>query len=289
MSEALPLLDSATALGRLRGKTDLYRRLLQQAEPHRDAATRLEAAWNRSDWAEVTGIAHRLAGVAASLGAERLCVLARRIEQEASDGVPDTILLPWFSTVLSDTFAAMDAYLDQEAQASATAESWCQVRQTVQMLELAAGQIHVAMRDSSVSVEVLMGAFSTMVAQLQGLEARFREQGEGLGAGGYQVSAAMDEALMALQFYDRLAQRLEHVEQSLGHLGELLANPERVASPPAWNELQEAIRSRYTTEEERIMFAAVMGGMPVTEAIAHYKETVLARTGSDGSSEVELF
>ena len=215
----------------------------------------------------------------------------RQVEQEASAGTPDAALLPRLTQVLADTFSCIDAYLGRAAEASAAAESWCQVRQTVLMLELAAAQIHVAMRDSSLSVEALMGAFTTMVERLQGLEARIRinQQDEELGDGVHQVSAAMDEALMALQFYDRLAQRLEHVEHGLGHLAELLASPERVASPPAWSGLQEEIRSRYTTEEERIMFAAVMGGMPVAEAIAHYKETVLTRTGNDGSSEVELF
>lgn len=291
MSQSLPLLDSATALGRIRGKVELYRRLLEQAEPHRDAASRLEAAWQQSDWAQVAQISHRLAGVAASLGAERLCAVGRQVEQDASAGTPDAALLPRLTQVLADTFSCIDAYLGRAAEASAAAESWCQVRQTVLMLELAAAQIHVAMRDSSLSVEALMGAFTTMVERLQGLEARIRvnEQDEELGDGVHQVSAAMDEALMALQFYDRLAQRLEHVEHGLGHLAELLASPERVASPPAWSGLQEEIRSRYTTEEERIMFAAVMGGMPVAEAIAHYKETVLTRTGNDGSSEVELF
>lgn len=291
MSQSLPLLDTGTALGRIRGKVELYRRLLEQAEPHRDAASRLEAAWNDSDWAQVVQISHRLAGVAASLGAERLCAVARQLEQKARVGTPDAALLPHFIQVLADTFACIDAYLGRGAEINTPAESWCQVRQTVLMLELAAAQIHVAMRDSSLSVESLMGAFSTMVERLQGLESRIREknQDEELGDGVHQVSSAMDEALMALQFYDRLAQRLEHVEHGLGHLAELLGSPERVASLQAWNGLQEEIRSRYTTEEERIMFAAVVGGVPVAEAIAHYKETVLARTGRDGSSEVELF
>ena len=291
MNETLPLLDTATALSRIRGKVDLYRRLLEQAEPHRDGASRLEAAWRRGDWPEVGRIAHRVAGVAASLGAGRLCDVARQLEGEVTAGVPDMALLSRFRRVLDETFDRIDAYLGRGAPGTGSAESWCQVRQTVQMLELAAAQIHVAMRDSSLSVEALMGAFTTMVERLQGLEASIRASGQGeeLGQGVHQVSQAMDEALVALQFADRLAQRLEHVEHGLGYLAELLASPEQVASPPAWHRLQDEIRSRYTTEEERIMFAAVMGGVPVAEAVARYKETVLARTGSSGTAEVELF
>lgn len=170
------------------------------------------------------------------------------------------------------------------------AESWCQVRQTVLMLELAAAQIHVAMRDSGLSVEALMGAFTTLVERLHGLRARLdvsAAPSAGLDEGLAAIDHALNEALLALQFYDRLAQRLEHVEHSLGHLAELLANPEQVAAPLAWRRLQEAIRSRYTTEEERILFAAVVGGLPVADAIAHYKASV--RTGSAGAADVELF
>lgn len=289
MNTALPLLDSDAALARIRGKTELYRRLLEQAEPHRDGAARIEAAWAQADWPGVAQISHRIAGVAATLGAERLAAIALSLEREAEAEAPEQAVLLQFLKTLADTFAAIDAYLGKVPEnCAAQAESWCQVRQTVLMLELAAAQIHVAMRDSSVSVEALMGAFTTMVERFQGLEARIRAEDPEGNEGVSQVSSAMDEALMALQFYDRLAQRLEHVEHGLGHLAELLGNPERIASPPAWTSLQDEIRSRYTTEEERIMFASVMSGVPVAEAITHYKETVLARTGT-GNAEVELF
>ncbi|MDD3482540.1 Hpt domain-containing protein [Azovibrio restrictus] len=291
MSEALPLLNTEAALGRIRGKTDLYRRLLEQAEPHRQAASLALAARAEADWEALRKIAHRVVGVAASLGAERLAAVARQLEQLAGAGDPGEPNLESFVQVLPQTFAAIDAYLGREPESCCPGEPWCQVRQTVQMLELAAGQIHVAMRDSNLSVEALMGAFGTMAERLQHLESRLQaiSGDEVLGAEMHEVSSAMDEALVALQFYDRLAQRLEHVEHGLGHLATLLADAGQRGELQAWEALQEEIRSRYTTEEERIMFASVMGGMPVAEAIAHYKETVLTRTGNDGRAEVELF
>lgn len=291
MNEALPLLDTEAALGRIRGKTDLYRRLLEQAEPHRQAGTLALAARAAADWPGLLQIGHRLAGVAASLGAVRLAAAARELEQLAGAGDPGEAPLAAFVQTLAQTFAAIDAHLGRQLAPCCTGEPWCQVRQTVQMLELAAAQIHVAMRDSNLSVEALMGAFGTMAERLQRLESRLQASAgdEALGAEMHQVSSAMDEALVALQFYDRLAQRLEHVEHGLDHLAALLADAGQRGALQAWEGLQEEIRSRYTTEEERIMFASVMGGMSVAEAVAHYKDTVLTRTGNDGRAEVELF
>jgi len=291
MSETLALLDSETALGRIRGKTDLYRRLLEQAEPHRQAGQLLNAALAAGNVAEAGQIAHRLAGVAAALGGDRLAALARQVEAEARNGAVSDDLRDQFSSLLKDTFVAIDTWLGR-GEKPVEQESWCLVRQTVQMLELAAGQIHVAMRDSSLSVEALIGAFSAMAERVQELEGRMQNAlppENDLGEGLRQVSGSMGEALVALQFYDRLAQRLEHVEHGLGHLAELLADSAQREQPTSWRALQEQIRSRYTTEEERIMFESVMGGMSVADAIAHYKENVLARTGCNGAAEVELF
>lgn len=174
---------------------------------------------------------------------------------------------------------------------------WSDARQTVQMLELAAAQIHVAMRDSSLSVSTLMAAFTTLAERIQGMEARLHAQARHAGAAMagemegqlHEAGLAMDDALVAMQFYDRLGQRLEHVEHSLGRLAGLLADPVQRQQVQAWHALQQEISARYTTEEERIMFSSVMSGMPVDAAVQHYKETVLARTGNEGQGEVELF
>ena len=45
--------------------------------------------------------------------------------------------------------------------------SWSQVRETVLMLELAAGQIEAAMRDSGSSVDVLTDSFTHMASSMQ--------------------------------------------------------------------------------------------------------------------------
>lgn len=122
MSDAQPLLDTVTALGRIRGKVDLYRRLLQQAEPHRQAGQRLQQALAAADWAGMAAISHRIAGVAASLGAERLATVARTLQADLAlphdaGQVPDpaafVVHVCHFQEVLQQTFHTIDAYLAQ--------------------------------------------------------------------------------------------------------------------------------------------------------------------------------
>jgi hypothetical protein len=48
--------------------------------------------------------------------------------------------------------------------------------------------------------------------------------------------------------------------------------------------LQEKIRSKYTSVEECAMFDAVMGGMSVHEALAHYVTEM-----NDKGGDIDLF
>lgn len=169
---------------------------------------------------------------------------------------------------------------------------WSQVRETVLMLELAAAQIDAAMRDSSVSVDVLTASFTNMAETLRlitgtlaGDDAAASETRERLLGAASAVSGMVNEAVVAFQFYDKLAQRLAHVTHSLGELSELVGDRQRIFNPQAWVELQDRIRSQYTTPDECEMFEAVMAGTPVAEAIARYVEAIRQRKGDD----IELF
>lgn len=169
---------------------------------------------------------------------------------------------------------------------------WSQVRETVLMLELAAAQIDAAMRDSNASVDVLTGSFTNMAETLRLITGTLAEADASadetrarlLSAAG-QVSGMVNEAVVAFQFYDKLAQRLAHVTHSLGELSELVGDQRRIFNPQAWVELQGRIRGKYTTPDEREMFEAVMTGTPVAEAIARYVETLRQQKVDD----IELF
>ena len=172
--------------------------------------------------------------------------------------------------------------------------NWSQVRETVLMLELAAAQIEAAMRESNGSVDVLTASFTNMAETLRSitgaLGARQADAADTdthaqlLSAAG-EVSGMVNQAVVAFQFYDKLAQRLSHVAHSLGDLSGLVSDQARIYRPQEWVELQGRIRAKYTTSEEREMFEAVMSGTPVAEAIARYVDTM--KHGQ--TDDIELF
>ena len=174
---------------------------------------------------------------------------------------------------------------------------WSQVRETVLMMELAAGQVEAAMRESSSSVEVLTDTFTSLAASLQRIDAAVAALPDAVGNGQVKseiqsntvlVADKVHHAIVAFQFYDKLAQRLAHVCHSLEGLSQLVSDRSKIFNPQEWVALQEQIRSKYTMAEERAMFDAVIQGMPVEEALNHYmQERMKEVAASDG--EIELF
>ncbi len=172
---------------------------------------------------------------------------------------------------------------------------WSQVKETVLLLQLAAGQIEAAMREGGNSVDVLIDSFTTLAGSMRMLsttalsledtpenapiKAQLTSQA---GEAGQMVHAS----IVAFQFYDKLAQRLAHVCHSLDALGLLVGDHGRLFNPAEWVGLQEKIRARYSTQEEHEMFEAVMNGMSVQEAIEHYQQK--ADASQDGN-DIELF
>ena len=170
---------------------------------------------------------------------------------------------------------------------------WSQVRETVLMLELAAGQVDAAMRDSNSSVGVLTDTFTSIVETLQSIERRVaglpdNDTKSGVLADTQQVSMKVHQAVIAFQFYDKLVQRLDHVCHSLGGLSGVVSDKSRLFNPGEWRDLQNQIRSKYTMAEECHMFDAVMAGKPVQEALQEYMQVRMKEVEQSGG-DIELF
>ena len=170
---------------------------------------------------------------------------------------------------------------------------WSQVRETVLMLELSAGQIEAAMTDSNSSVEVLTDSFTTMAGYMRTIAdsvSALPDDGDAgdakrnLGAAAEHVSGMVHQAIIAFQFYDKLVQRLAHVGLSLGDLSDLVADPRRLFNPGEWVGLQDKIKTKYSTREEIAMFDAVMQGVPVQEAVDKFMAEM-----KEKSDDIELF
>lgn len=171
--------------------------------------------------------------------------------------------------------------------------NWSQVRETVLMLELSAVQIEAAMKDSNASVDVLTNSFTTMAGYMRMISDTIQtlpDQGEvgvakqNLSGISDHVSGMVHQAIIAFQFYDKLVQRLAHVGLSLGDLSDLVGDSRRLFNPSEWVDLQNRIKSKYSTREEIAMFDAVMHGVPVQEAVDKFMAEM-----SEKSDDIELF
>lgn len=174
---------------------------------------------------------------------------------------------------------------------------WSQVRETVLMLELAAGQVEAAMKDSNNSVEVLTDTFTSLAETLGVIEAAVATLPDTVGNGLVKseiqgntrlVAQKVHQAIIAFQFYDKLVQRLDHVCHCLGGLSGLVSDKTRLYNPEEWVTLQDTIKSKYTMVEEREMFEAVLGGMAVAAAIEQFMDKREEATASAGG-DIELF
>lgn len=182
---------------------------------------------------------------------------------------------------------------------------WSQVRETILMLALAVAQIEMSMRESDGSVEVLSNSFTSMVGQVKMIErtvaalpdsVEMTDAKVAIISSCATVSEMMHSAIIAFQFYDKLTQRLNHVTGSLGSLADLVNDQRRLYNPYEWLGMQEKIKSRYTMEEERLMFDAIMQGKTVKQALAIYVQAIEDRkqktadsSSGDDEDDIELF
>jgi hypothetical protein len=170
---------------------------------------------------------------------------------------------------------------------------WSQVRETVRMINLAVAQIVMAMQDGDESVSELSRSFTDMVERVTdigGLAAQL--DGEhtadvkaGIAANCAAVQGGIEQSIVAFQFYDRLSQRLQHVNHVLSLLSDLVSDHSRLFNPGEWQAMQEAIRSRYTMTEEQMMFDQLLAGASVEAAL----EAVRERMRSGSISDIEFF
>jgi hypothetical protein len=170
---------------------------------------------------------------------------------------------------------------------------WSQVRETILMINLAVAQIEMALKDSSGSVEVLTNSFTGMYSNLMALVEEAHHLPESpikanIEDTGCVVSAQMQQAIVAFQFYDRLTQRLSHACRSLEDLGVIVTDPTQLYNPFAWNALQQKIRAKYSMEDEKLMFDTLLATGSVEKALALYVERK-HEEATGGGDDIELF
>jgi hypothetical protein len=171
---------------------------------------------------------------------------------------------------------------------------WSQVRETILMINLSVAQIEMALKDSSGSVEVLTNSFTGMYSNLMALVEEAHHLPDSpikanIEDTGCVVSAQMQQAIVAFQFYDRLTQRLSHACRSLEELGVIVSDPSQLYNPFAWNALQQRIRAKYSMEDEKLMFDTLLATGSVEKALELYVQRKHDEANSGVGDDIELF
>jgi hypothetical protein len=132
----------------------------------------------------------------------------------------------------------------------------------VSLLGLAASQIEVALREAEAPIAELAGVVAGLGATPAGLA-----------------------ATTALQFHDRLSQRLTHVRDTLASLAKFVEQRAHIGPGSNWERLRADIRGQYSMEQERLMFDLLVGGATPDEVLH-----ALAEMRTNGAaSHVDLF
>jgi hypothetical protein len=72
-------------------------------------------------------------------------------------------------------------------------------------------------------------------------------------------------------------------------MSKLISNPDRLQNPREWMELQSNLHDSYSMESERLMFASIMGGSSIEEAIEIYHASTSDDTDDSKADDVEMF
>ena len=119
------------------------------------------------------------------------------------------------------------------------------------LLLLAVHQLEAAMQDASAEAELLSHA----IASLGERGAQMRDTGgESTQAKALPILADAQRAMRALQFHDRLSQRVSHVRGALAQMHASLASGQNVQ----WEQLSQTIRDGFTMESECRLFDTIV-------------------------------
>jgi hypothetical protein len=160
-------------------------------------------------------------------------------------------------------------------------------------LELGAVQLDAAMKEADGRVSNLAGAVSGLATDAHMIE-RFAgellsgdpgkiEHARGqIGELAGRLSAHAQAAITALQFYDKLVQRLMHVREGLVIPAD---HQKRHGASGDWDGMLEQVRSRYSMVEERVLFDFLMRGINADSML----NALVSMQGATSPGELELF
>jgi len=174
------------------------------------------------------------------------------------------------------------------------ADDWTPERETALLLDLCEAQLEAAVRDSDQSVDSLVRAFTdladasrsiTELAKQLTVQQSSTANATELNHCAQDISQLINNAVVAFQFYDKLAQRLGHVRHSLTTLALFVCDRTQAQQRGHWEKLLTSLRRLYRTQEERAVFDLVSEGAKAETVRA----AVVGDTLHTASGGIELF
>jgi len=163
-------------------------------------------------------------------------------------------------------------------------DTWSPEQETALLLDLCEAQMDAAIRDSDGSVDVLVKAFTELVDASRRISALAKQMPTQLATNNTTashdelklrcdaISAQVNNAIVAFQFYDKLSQRLGHVRHSLTTLAMFICDRTHAQEREHWLKLVTALRRLYRTAEERAVFDLVAEGATADEVRASVRD-----------------
>jgi len=196
------------------------------------------------------------------------------------------------------------------------------MRELSSFLELMIDQISLLLQESGESVGELIESIMMMAANIDKIEQQLPELkrasnnhqiavdaeatdvtdilsvSETIKALCSQAECDMEKAVTAFQFYDRLSQRILHIQENLQAVSEVTRAQDK-QHPALWQRLHDRMRSVYTLEQEQRLYWALLKRLSAeglnSEAMSSEvmeNEDAAANPGSNKASpygDIELF
>ncbi|WP_127470371.1 hypothetical protein [Thiomicrorhabdus aquaedulcis] len=177
-----------------------------------------------------------------------------------------------------------------------------EVQQTILILNLSVAQIDLSITEGDNSVNTLIDSFTFMSKHIEGIQAASQQivdmstesdeiqaHNNLLLSEACELSAKMQQAVIAFQFYDKLSQRLGHVSHGLSGLAEIVSHEMRVKNAEEWEEFKANVRKGTTMREEEELFELIFDQhVPTNEAIEIMKGRMLKRMHEQSEEEEDI-
>jgi len=165
-------------------------------------------------------------------------------------------------------------------------DNWHYASKTATMLMQTIAHIELSMHEGEASIGNVIKTFNTMGLYMDSIQEGVQELAESrpeLGEKLNYVSSHITEAIISMQFYDALTQRLQTVIKGLGDMSVLVDDAEKRDQESAWEALQQSMRSSCSIHSDTIFLEAICSGKGFEEAHR------LAIESQQASDEIELF